>query len=288
MCKWVMAVTAACVALVAAAARAETVQGEQVVLAPSVRVTHVVRSNAITAFGAACQGGYTAVSAGVTSPAPGTTVLAIAPAGLSAYRFRIANPAGNDDQRVTVSVACRKLGAPRITKYVLRLKPLQPRTVVVRPRKTVSAVLPCPKGTTPASGGFAFGSTALSVRRHAATLTAAAYTIANSGAKARKAVVYGGCLTLLRTADAPFEQLHLAVTTFRVPVQPGEQTLGRSCRRGWFAIAAGFSLRSAQTRAAGAAATSAGARWVLANDGDAAVLADVQLACGRIGASSGS
>jgi hypothetical protein len=277
-----MAVTAACVALVAAAARAETVQSEQVVLAPSVRTTHAVRSNAVTSFPVACRPGYTAASAGVTTPASGTTVLAIMPVGFSAYRFRIANPAGNDDQRVTVSVACRKLGAPRISKYVLRLKPLKPRIVVVSPSKTASAVLSCPKGMTPANGGFAFGSTALSVRRETATLAAARYTVANSGSKARRAVLYGGCLTLFRTADAPFEQLHLRVTTFTVPVQPGEQTVARSCRRGWFAIDAGFALSSARTRMTGAAVTPAGGRWVVTTGGEATALADVQLACGRI------
>jgi hypothetical protein len=278
-----MAVTAAGVALVAAVARAEPVMSEQAVLAASVRATHVVRSNAITAFTVACRGGYTAASAGFTKPAPGATVLAIAPVGVSAYRFRIANPAGNGDQRVTVSVACRKLGAPRITKYVLRLKPLKPRIVVVRPHRTTSAVLACPKGTTPANGGFAFAGTALSVRRETATLAAASYAVANSGSKARRAILYGACLTLFRTADAPFEQLHLAVTTFRVPVRPGGQTLGRSCRRGWFAIDAGFALRSARTRVTGAAVTAAGGRWVVANDGEAPVLADLQLACGRVG-----
>jgi hypothetical protein len=282
MCRWVMAVTAACVALVAAAARAETVQREQVVLAPSVLASHVVRSHATTSFTVACRSGFLAVSGGITRPAPGTTVLAITPAGFSAYRFRIANPAGNDDQRVTVSVACRKLGAPRISKYALRLKPLKPRIVVVPARKTASAVLSCPKGMTPANGGFAFGSTGLSVRRETSTLAAARYAVANSGSKARRAVLYGGCLTLFRTADAPFEQLHLTVTTFTVPVQPGEQTVARSCRRGWFAIDAGFALRSSRTRVTGAAVTAAGGRWVVAAGGDATVLADVQLACGRI------
>jgi hypothetical protein len=278
-----MAVTAACVALVAAAARAETVQSEQVVLAPSVLASHVVRSHATTSFTVACRSGYLAASGGVAKPASGTTVLAITPAGPSAYRFRIDNPAGNDDQRVTASVACRKLGAPRIAKYALRLKPLKRRVLVVPPQRTASAVLSCPKGMTPANGGFAFGSTALSVRRESSTLAAARYTVANSGTKAHRAVVYGGCLTLFRTADAPFEQLHLTVTTFTVPVQPGERTLARSCRPGWFAIDAGYALRSARTRVTGATATAAGGRWVVAAGGDAVVLADVQLACGRVG-----
>ena len=278
-----MAVTAACVALVAAAARAQTVRTEQVVLAPSVLASHAVPSNATTTFTATCPRGYVAVGAGVTSPASGATVLAITPVGGSVYRFRIGNPATNGDRRITVSVACRKLGAPRTPKFVLRLKPLQPKGIVVPPRSSASATLPCPAGTTPAGGGFAFGSTALSVRRDTSTLATAAYRIANSGARARKATVYGGCLTLFRTADAPFEQLHVQVTTFRVPLRPGGQTLARGCQKGWFALDAGYVLRARATRLEGAVPTASGGRWKLTNAAGGTALADLQLACGRVG-----
>jgi hypothetical protein len=267
----------ACVALVAASARAQT---EQVVLAPSVLATHDVPADAITTFTVVCPAGYTAVSAGITAPAPGTTVLAITPVGLSGYRFRMGNPAANDDQRVTVVVACRKL---RAANLLLRLKPLKPKPLVVPPRKTASATLPCPKGTTPANGGYAFASTSLSVRRETSTLTSASYTLANSGSRARRAVLYGACLTLFRTADSPFEQLHVRVTTFRVPLRPGEQTLGRPCPGGWFTLDAGYVLRTRSTKLDGAAPTRSGGRWKLTNATDGAVLADVQLACGRIG-----
>ncbi len=274
-----MAVTAACLALVAASARAQPEQAAQVVLAPSVFATHDVPANAITSFTVTCPAGYTAVSAGISSPAPGTTVLAIVPVGLSGYRFRIGNPATNDDQRVTVVVACRTV---RAASLVLRLKPLKQKTVVVPPDKTASATFPCPKGTTPANGGYAFGSTALSVRRESSTLTTASYALANSGSKARRAVLYGACLTLFRTADSPFEQLHVQVTTFRVPLRPGEQTLRRACPSGWFALDAGYVLRARSTKLEGAAPTGKGGRWKLTNPTDGAVLADVQLACGRL------
>ncbi len=277
-----MASAAACVALVAGSAWAQPDQARQVVLAPSVSATHGVPSGAVTSFRVACRSGFTAVNAGVTSPAPGTTVLAIAPAGLSAYRFRVASPADNDDQRVTVSVACRKIGTSA-ARFALRVKPLEHRTVVVPAHGTARAMLPCPKGTTPANGGFAFGSTTLSVRRESSTLTSASYSLANSGSRARRAVLYGACLTLVRTADAPFAQLHVRVTTFRVPLRTGAQTIARSCRKGWFSLDAGYLLRARTTTLDGAAATTSGARWRLTNPTDAAVLADVQLACGQLG-----
>src|ERR1700750_1195826 len=259
MGRLVLAVTVACVALVAASARAQPDHAGQVVLAPSVFATHDVPSSAITTLTVACPAGYTAVSAGITSPAPGTTVLAIAPLGLSTYRFRIENPATNDEQRIAVDVGCRKI-ASNASSFVLRLKPLKRRVVVVPPHKTASATLPCPRGTTPANGGFAFGRTAPYVRR---------------------ATVYGACLTLFRTADAPFEQLHVRVTTFRVPLRTGGQTLARSCRKGWFSLDVGYVLRARSTKLDGAAPSGAGGRWTLTNPTDAAVLADVQVACGR-------
>lgn len=276
-----MAVAAACVVLAAGSARAQPEQAGQVVLARSVVATHGVPSGATTSFTVRCPTGYTAVSAGIAAPAPGTTVLAIAPVGLSGYRFRIANPGSNDDQRVTAVVACREVSGAA-SRFVLGLKPLQRKEVIVPPRATASATLPCPKGTTPANGGFAFGSTALSVRRESSTLTSASYSFANSGSRARRAVVFGACLTLLRAAGAPFQQLHVQVTTFRVPLRPGEQTLARSCRKGWFSLDAGYVLRSRGTTLGGAAATANGARWHLASGTEGAVLADVQLACGRL------
>jgi hypothetical protein len=277
-----MALAAACVALVAASARAQPDRAGQVVLAPSVVATHAVPVDSVTSFTVTCSAGYTAVSAGISSPAAGTTVLAIMPVGLSAYRFRISNPATNDDRRITVVVACRKIGAGG-SRFVLRLKPLTKKVVVVPPGKAASATLPCPKGTTPANGGFALGSTTLSVRSATSTLTRATYRLANSGSHAYRATVYGACLTLFRTADAPFEQLHVRVTTLRVPLRTGEQTLGRSCRKGWFSLDAGYALRARSTKLDGAAATADGGRWKLTNPTDASVLADVQVACGRLG-----
>jgi hypothetical protein len=286
-----MALTAAGIALVAAAARAQTAQPEQVVLAPTVFASHGVPANAITTFRVTCPAGYVAVSAGVTSPAAGATVLAITPVGLSGYRFRIGNPATNGDQRITVSVACRKL---RSGKLVLRLKPLKPKRLVVPPRSSAGAALVCPGGTTPANGGVdlqpkqgkalvGFAGTPLSVRRETTTLTRASYVVANSGSRARTVVVHGACLTLFRARGAPLERLHLALTTFRVPVHPGAQSVGRSCPSGWFALDAGYALLARPSSVTGAAVTAKGGHWSLEANGDAALLADLQLACGRVG-----
>lgn len=287
MVRRVTAFAAACIALAAASARA---QSDQVVLTPTVLSGRALPANAITTFTVACRAGFVAVSAGVTSPAPGTTVLAIAPAGLAAYRFRIGNPAANGSQRVGVAVACRKLGARASAAYVLRLRTLKAKVVVVRPRSSVAATVRCPAGTAPAGGGFdlaptraarGFGGTTLSLRRETATLTATSFVVANSGSSARRVSLQPSCLTLLRTAGAPARRLHVSVTTFRVPLRPGAQTLARSCRRGWFALDAGFALHARTTSVEGAAVSARGGRWRIAGT-SAGALVDVQLACGRI------
>ena len=76
--------------------------------APTVYASHDLPSDAITGFTVPCPSGYFAVSAGVSSPGPGTTLLSVRPVGLRAFTFRFGNPATNDATRVTVAVACRK------------------------------------------------------------------------------------------------------------------------------------------------------------------------------------
>src|SRR5512144_1506115 len=260
MGRWVIALLAAGVALVAASAWAGS---EQVVLAPTVYATHDLPANAITTFTATCPAGYSAASGGVSTPAPGTTLLAIAPVGLRGYRFRLGNPVTNGDQRVTVAVACRKLvavaGRPALT---LKLKPLKTRYVLVPPGKSAAASLACPPGTVPAGLGVdldpsrqqavgAYRATLrLSIRRQMQTLQRFSFAVANDGAQARRVAVYAACLTLQRAAGATNVRLHVQVTTFRVPVRPGGQTFGRRCRAGWFSLAAGYALRSKLTTGA--------------------------------------
>ncbi len=292
MSRWVIVLLAVSVALVAASARAGS---EQVVLAPTVFATHGLPANAITAFAVTCSPGYVAASAGISTPAPGTTLLSIAPLGRRGYRFRFGNPVANGDQRVTVAVACRKLtvvaGRPGLA---LKLKPLKEKYVVVPARKTAAATLVCPPGTAPAGAGVdvdpgrqqAVGayraSLRLSVRRQTQTLQRFTFALANDGTQARRVAVYGACVTLERAAGAPNERLHVQVTTFRVPVRPGSQTFGRRCRSGWFSLAAGYALRSKPTTGAGATAVGRGGRWAIVSDAAAGTQADLQLACARL------
>jgi hypothetical protein len=288
-----IALLAVGIALVAASARA---QSAQVVAAPTVYATHDLPANAVTTFTVPCSAGYAASSAGVATPGPGTIVLAIAPAGLRGYRFRIGNPATNGDQRVRVAVACRKVlsagGGPRFT---LKLKPLRTRYLTVPARKAASAALACPPGTVPARGGadldLSRGKTVdayragpgVSLRRQTATLRRFTFSLQNTATQAKRVALYGGCLTLTREAGAPRVRLHVRATSYRVLVHPGAQVVTRRCRTGWVSLAAGFSLRNRVTNATGAAAVAGGGRWSVLSDGATDTLADVQLACGRVG-----
>jgi hypothetical protein len=287
-----IALLAVGIALVAASARA---QSAQVVVAPTVYASRDLPSNTVTAFAVTCSAGYAAASAGISTPAPGTTVLAIAPVGLSSYRFRIGNPATNGDQRVRVAVACRKvLAAGTGSRFTLKLKPLKATYLTVPARKAASATLACPPGTVPAGGGVDLDSNrgktvetyrpgpGVGLRRQTATLRRFSFSLQNTAMQAKRVAVYGGCLTLVREAGAPRERLHVQATTYRVLVHPGAQVVTRRCRPGWFSLRAGFSLRARPTTAAGAAAVAGGGRWSLVSDATTDTLADVQLACGRL------
>src|SRR4051812_42995951 len=114
--RWVIVLLAAGIALVAASARAGT---EQVVVSPTVFASHELPSNAVTGFAVTCPPGFAAVSAGVTSPRAGSTLLTVKPVGPRGFVFRFGNPVTNDATRVTVSVACRKLGGGPVFKLTL-------------------------------------------------------------------------------------------------------------------------------------------------------------------------
>src|SRR5262245_17380033 len=197
-----IALLAVGIALVAASARA---QSEQVVAAPTVYAAHGLPANAVTTFAATCSPGFAATSAGISTPAPGTSVLAIAPAGPRGYRFRIGNPVTNGDQRVRVAVACRKVLAARSgPRFTLRLKPLKTTYLVVAARKAASATLACPSGTVPAGGGVDLdpggGKTVdayrvgpgVSLRRQTATLRRFSFSLQNTATQAKRVAVYGG------------------------------------------------------------------------------------------------
>ena len=137
MGKWVIALLATGVALVAASARAQT---GQVLLGPTVYSSRNLPANAITRFTVGCPRGYFAVSGGVSSPGPGSTLLSVRPVGLRAYTFRFGNPVTKDSTRVTVLVACRTIRRGP----VLIVKPVKTR-LVVRPGQIKSGRSPVPR-----------------------------------------------------------------------------------------------------------------------------------------------
>jgi hypothetical protein len=280
-----IALLAAGIALVAAAARA---QSEQRVLAPSVFVTRNLPANAITTFGVTCPAGFVATSAGIARPASGATVLAIMPVGLRTYRFRLGNPATNDKQRITAAAACRRIVGPGQAKYKLRLRFLRSATVTAQPGKAAGATLACPSGTAAAAGAGADlapnrqnstqayrGGPRVSIRRQTSTLSRFSFSVQNAGSQARSVTFYGGCVTLTRLPGAPRERLHLALTTFRVDVRTGSQSFSRRCRRGWFALAAGFAQPSRLTQVEGAVAVGSRGRWSVSSDADSPAPVDL-------------
>jgi hypothetical protein len=284
-----IALLAAGIALVAASARA---QGEQRVLAPSVFATRDLPANAITTFTVPCRSGFIATSGGIAKRAPGASLLAIAPVGLRAYRFRFGNPVTNDKQRVTVAVACRRVAAGGEAKYNLRLKSLKATTVTAPPRKAAGALLACPSGTVPAGAGADLdpsraksvrayrGGLRLTIRRQTSTLSRFSLSVQNAGSQSRQVVFYGGCVTLV--SGAPRERLHVELKTFRVEVEAVNQSFRRPCRRGWFSLAAGFAVRSRLTQVDGAIAVGSGGRWSVSTDADTPAPADLQLTCARL------
>jgi hypothetical protein len=285
MGKWVIVLVAVAAALAAPSSLA------QVVLAPALFRSQALPANAITSFTVTCAPGYVATSAGISTPAPGVTLLSVRPAGLRAYAFRFGNPVTNGDQRVTVVVSCRKLsssaGKPRPT---LKQKPVR-FTVKVLPGKTSAVEFVCPSRTAPAGFGFdrspsqrgrAYtpGAAArISVRKASMHLGGFSFVVFNGSASAQKVALYGNCLTVVRPAGSRPERLAVKITTFRDLAGPGTQQFTHVCPKGWVSLAAGYALRSAQHTVEGATAIMNGGRWSLENDAQTASIVELQLVC---------
>ena len=266
----------------------------QVVLAPSLFRSHDLPSNAITTFSATCAPGYVATSAGIADPAPGVTVLSIRPSGIRAYTFRFGNPATNEDQRVTVAVACRKIstpaGKPRLT---LKQRPVRFRAKV-GPGKTSSIEFVCPSSTAPAGTGFDRAPPArgqgyrpgaaagINIRKAAMHLGGFSFVVSNGGSRAREVILYGNCLTVLRPSDTLPERLAVKITTFRDTAAPGTRRIVHACPKGWISLAAGYAVRSSLHSVVGAAAVASGGRWSVENDGQTPATVDLQLVCGAL------
>jgi hypothetical protein len=285
MGRWVIGLVAVVAALAAPSSLA------QVVLAKSVFHTANLRSNAITGFAVSCPPGYVAASAGISNPASGVTLLGIRPVGIRAYTFRFGNPVTNPVQQVTVVVACRRFSLKAPTR--LKVAPVK-LTLTLAPGKAGSAALPCPSNTVPAgwgeaiepvrSGqGYVLGVAArVSLRKVSMHLRGFAFSLRNNGAKAQSVTLYGTCLTALRPTGPSGERLHVKITTFRTPVNPGNQRVVERCPRTWTSLAAGYALRSPLTEIGGAAAIGTGGRWWVASDAPGQTTADLQLVCGRL------
>ena len=285
MGRWVIAVLAAGVALVAASARAEVAH---VVLAPTVYASHNLPSNAITMFTVSCPRGYIAAGAGVSTPLAGATLLRITPAGFGAYTFRFGNPARNDPGRVTVAVTCRKIRSGPL----LKLKPVTSR-FSVKPRTRKSATLPCPAQTTPAGPGIdlaperaksvdAFAGSPLDLRASTTTLGAFAFTVRNVGSRVRNVVAYGNCLTVIRSAGAQSTPLRVKITTFTDASRPGRTRVAHGCPQGWFSLGVGYRARVRAQHVTGAAAVTGGGRWWVENNARTGTQVSLQLACGTL------
>jgi hypothetical protein len=285
MGRWVIALVAAGVVLVAAAARAQT---SQVVLAPTVFGSHSLPSDRITGFTVSCPAGYAAVSGGVSSPGDGSTLLSVRPIGTSGFTFRFGNPATNDATRVTVAVACRKItGGP-----VLKLKRVKTR-IVVKPGTQRTGSLVCPPNSTPASAAVdltpgqaksvdSFSGGSLSVRASTATLRAFQFRVANAGARAHGAVVEGNCATVGLLPHVEHAKLSTKITTYTDVVAPGRHHFRHRCPSGWISLGTGYALTSVSARLEGTAAIGASGQAWLRNTGAAPLTARVQVICSRV------
>ena len=285
MGRWVIALVAGGVVLVAAAARA---QSEQAVLAPTVYASHNLPSDAITGFTVSCPPGYLAASGGVSSPGAGATLLSIRPVGLSGFTFRFGNPVTNDATRATVAVACRKIsGGP-----VLKLKRVKTR-VVVKPGTQKSGSFACPPNSIPAGAAVdldpssaksvdSFSGGALSLRATTATVRAFQFRIANTGERAHNTVVAGNCAMIGLAPQVEHARLSTKITTYTDAVTPGRHRFRHRCRRGLVSLGTGFTLTSGSLRLEGTAAIgTAGRAWVQ-NTADSPLAVRLQVVCARV------
>jgi hypothetical protein len=272
-------------ALVAAATASS-----QIVLAPTVYHSAALPSDSITTFTVTCPPGHVALSAGVSTAAPGVTTLSIRPAGARSFVFRFGNPSTNPDRSITVAVACRKL-RPGTAKPYLKLVALK-KPVIVPIEDQKQVVIQCPKGTAAAGGGVdlvppkgkdfvGFAGSPLELRQQSSSLKRFTFTVGNADSKPHPAVLYGNCVTVVRPSGSAPGRLQVRLLTRTTPVQPGSHTIRRSCPAGWVSLATGYTLAPQLTLGA-SAAIDGGGKWTIANASGSQVLADLQLACARV------
>jgi CubicO group peptidase (beta-lactamase class C family) len=269
MGKWLIALLAASVGLVAAAASAH------VVVAKTAYDAHRLKGHATTAFSVSCPRGFVAVSGGIAGPAGGARLLGLTPRDMRAFGFRFANPGAA--ARVKVAVACRRSSGPE-----LRLTRLE-RRLAVPAAGFASAVLRCPRQTTPAGSGVDLRGAGVTLRRVTANLRGFSFTVHNGAGKPATAQLYGNCLTAVRPAGAAAEPLRVEITSFTDLVSPGARALRHACRRGWLSLGTGYALRGPDVDVRAAAAVGAGGRWRVSNGSADAATVVLQLVCARLG-----
>ena len=269
MGRWLIALLAASVGLVGAAASAH------VVVATTAFDTHRLKRHATTAFGVSCRRGFVAVSGGIAGPAGDARLLALEPRDLRSFGFRFANPCAAS--RARVAVACRRSSGPE-----LRLTRLE-RRLAVPAASFASAVLRCPRQTTPAGSGVDLRGGGVELRRATATLRGFSFSVRNASSKPATAELYGNCLTAVRPAGAAAEPLRVEITSFTDVLRSGTQPLRHACRKGWLSLGTGYALRGPELDVRASAAVGAGGRWRVANGSGGAAKVVLQLVCGRLG-----
>lgn len=277
MARWISVLVGAALVFAVSSATA------QLVVARTVFGSRVVRPGETASLTIACPRRSAAVSAGLAAPA-GTTLLSARPAGPRAYSFRLGATAGSGVHRATAGVACRRIpaGAP-----VLRVRAVT-RRLRVPGGGVRSGTLGCPGRMLPAGASADLAPHAgapalragLTVRRSLADLRGFAFTVANASARARDAVLYGNCVTVVRRAGTPGGPLRVKITTFTEPVAPGLQRAVHRCEPGWFSLGVGFAVPSGAQRLGGAIALAGGGRWWVESARAATVR--LQLTCGRL------
>jgi hypothetical protein len=209
-----------------------------------------------------------------------TRTLAIRPSGARTVVIRLSNAGGNPPQRTSVSVSCLRLPSGTTAPH-FEVKQVHSKRLAVPSDGQKQASLGCPSGTLAAGAGFDFFGAPLELRRSTRTLNRFSFTVRNDASRARSAVLYGTCLTLIRPSGSRRVSLRERVITVTTPLSAGDQTVSQACPTGWFGLATGYSLPASAT-VSGSVALPAGGRWTLTNTLTKPLLADLQLACGRV------
>jgi hypothetical protein len=271
--RWIVTLTAAAALVVVPSALPKGAS------ARNVARSFTLGTGAVKSVTVRCPRGWVAASGGIRSAGDGTATLAIRPAGGQAVSVRLANRAGNPPQRATVAASCLGLPGGRSAPYY-KASHVQ-RKISVAGAAQKQAGLRCPAGTVAAGAGFAVSSPTLQVRQSTSTLNRFSFTVENVSVRARAAVLYGTCLTLVRPPGARSLRLNVRVITTTTPLPPGDRVVNEACPRGWFGLATGYSL-SASVKLAGSIASPGGGRWSLTNPASKPLLADLQLTCARV------